>query len=195
EKDGSDSDGSDSDVSDSVEEEEYYWGECDPEAFDPEKFDPMSVCLDPYADVVLVDQNSGDDGAQASTDCDAIILDEAKAGEMYNRRYFVSKSDEDTFLFGYNFADHDRDLINSRDRNSMDQNRTRRTLARLLCQGVLKSGRVRRRILKTCVGYNCPRSEDIDLRRFDKNAIAALQEESRIVYPGKVLMYNPSEIA
>ena len=93
-EDGSSSEENDKDGSSSGKNEESKFEEIeqeafDPEAFDPENFDPMSVCLDPYVDLVLVGQNDEDDSAPASTDCDALILDKSKASEMYNRRYFV----------------------------------------------------------------------------------------------------------
>ena len=77
----------------------------------------------------------------------------------------------------------------------MDQNRTRRTVAKLVYQAALPSGRVRRRIMEFFIERPFTRCEDVDLRFFDKKVITALQEESRTMDSERVLMYNPSEIA
>ncbi|CAM9891238.1 unnamed protein product, partial [Hapterophycus canaliculatus] len=159
------------------------------EPFDPETFDPMSFCLPVNVDAVFVETHG------PGSDPSAILMDDNMRGMMHNRGFWVAEMGSCEYLFGYDFADPKRTMIEGRDRGAMNAKVTRPEIDRLLSGGIKRSPRIRRRVLlKLTRGSIWKNHEDVRPQNWSEEVIKLLQQESRTMYPGTVLVNSPTPI-
>ncbi|CAM9782479.1 unnamed protein product [Scytosiphon promiscuus] len=159
------------------------------EPFDPETFDPMSFCLPVNADAVFVETHG------PGSDPSAILMDEDMKGMMHNRGFWVAEMGCDEYLFGYDFADPKRNMIEGRDRGAMNAKVTRPEIDRLLSGGIKIDPRVRRQVvLDLTQGHGWKSHNDVRPQKWSKEIIKLLQLESRTMFPGTVLIHSPTPI-
>eukprot|EP00752_Nemacystus_decipiens_P010797 g9604.t1 len=148
----------------------------------PETFDPTSMYLPGSADRICVNKHG------------AILLDENMRGKYYNRDSPVYDNGE-AGLFGYSLTDPDRELIQGRDRGAMDPKLTRSAVDKLLCAGIEKSSRLRRKLVMKLTREYVYGYDDIRPQKWTARAVELLQQESRIMFQGTVLLSgHPSHL-
>lgn len=155
--------------------------------FCPETFDPTSIYLSGSADRVSVDE----DGPGSAPN--AILLGEDMCGKFFARDQPVC--DLDGNLFGYSLADPQNELIQGRDRGAMNPKLTRLAVDKLLCAGIAKSPRLRRKLVMELTG-GCQKYKHDDIRpqNWTAPAVKLLQQESRIMFEGTILVYDPTPL-
>ncbi|CAM9099999.1 unnamed protein product [Ectocarpus fasciculatus] len=148
-----------------------------PDDIDPDMLDPMSVFISPSEDGV-------------STVHGTILLGEEMRGMLHNRDFRVAEMGS-AYLFGFNLKDPRRDLIQGRDRGAMSPKLTRKAINMLVREGILTSSRVRRRIVLALTrGRQWTNYEDIRAGTWGEEAIALIQKENLVMFPGTVLANN-----
>ncbi|CAM9502917.1 unnamed protein product [Ectocarpus sp. 13 AM-2016] len=145
-----------------------------PDDIDPDLLDPMSVFL-----------SRSEDGV--STAHGTVLLGEEMRGMLHNRDFRVAEMGS-AYLFGFNLKDPRRDLIQGRDRGAMNPKLTQKVINKLVCEAILKSPRVRRRIVLALTrGGQWTPYGDIQAGTWSEEAIALVRNENLVMFPGTVL--------
>lgn len=159
------------------------------EPLDPAEFDPMSFCLPVNVDAVFVKTHG------PGNDPSVVLLDENMRGMMYNRGFWVAEMGSDEYLFGYDFADPKRMMIQGRDRGAMNAKVTRPEIDRLLSGGIKCNPRIRRRVvLELTRNGRLKNYDDVRPVKWCRETIKILQLESRTMFPGTVPVHSPTPI-
>ncbi|CBN77567.1 expressed unknown protein [Ectocarpus siliculosus] len=148
--------------------------ELPPDGINPDLLDPMSVFLSPSEDGV-------------STVHGTVLLGEEMRGMLHNRDFRVAEMGS-AYLFGFNLKDPRRDLIQGRDRGAMNPKLTRKVIIMLVREAILKSSRIRRRIVLALTrGGQWTPYGDIQAGAWGEEAITLIQNENLVMFPGTVL--------
>ena len=130
--------------------------------------------------------------AGPGTALSAVLLDEEMRGKYFNQDSPVCDTG-DGCLFGYTLANGD--LVEGRDRGAMNPKLTRQAVDKLLCAVIEKSPRLRRRlVMELTRGYITPSFDDIRPQKWTARAVELLQQESRIMFEGTVLVTTPAPL-
>lgn len=163
--------------------------------FDPVTYDPLTLRLGPDVNAIYVDDDDENgEGGVTLLNRDMVILDDEERGRQYHRGFFVSKGEG--MLLSYNFGDHDRVLMSSRERNVIDPSVGRKTCSAMVSKAAKGSqSRWLQRILVDEYVYNFGQSSvELCPAVFDKDLFKLLQQQHRVMYPGTVLVHRNSEI-
>jgi hypothetical protein len=77
-----------------------------------------------------------------------LLTDPAFRGKQYNRGIFVSECETDKCLFGYNYFDPDKTLLQGRERSSHNVDACLRECGSILSEAILASAEVRTLLLQ-----------------------------------------------
>lgn len=152
----------------------------------PDTFDFTLMYLSGSADRVSVKEDG------SGTAPSAVLLGEEMRGKYFNRDTPVCDNGEGS-MFGYSLVDSD--LVQGRDRGAMDPKLTRLAVDKLLCAAIENSPRLRRKLVMELTRGHCrPGVDDIRPENWTPRAVELLQQESRIMFEGTILVTSPAPL-
>ena len=106
--------------------------------------------------------------AGITTSRGTLLLEPALRGKQFNRSIFVAE--DARCLFGYDFLDPDKNLLEGRDRNAHGKTNLIKECGKIISEAILQSEEVRKEVLKCFMygpGYNPDTPGEVALTQYD----------------------------